>query len=317
VNQRTAIAQILRNSRAVLIACHLGPDGDCLGSGLALALALRRLGIAATVASADGVPAGLGFLPGARDVVASAPADAVFDVAVTVECSTLDRAGALEPAIRRARTIVAIDHHSEMPPYAHLVDWDRGAAAVGEQVADLIARLGVPLDAPISLCLQAALVTDTGVFRYSNTTPATLRLAADLAERGAPIHLVVREVYEQQPASGLRLLGLALAGLTLHHDGAVAVTAITPEMLAAAGATPEMVTGIAGLLRTIVGVRLAMTFEAGGVRADRVAQALGGGGHPVAAGADVPGSLEDVVRRALLLAAREIEAVCDDESTTA
>ncbi|MDR7417582.1 MAG: DHHA1 domain-containing protein [Armatimonadota bacterium] len=312
-----------------MIVCHVGPDGDCLGSGLALGWALRALGVAATVASADGVPASLSFLPGAAEVVTGVAQDVVADVAVTMECSTLDRAGRLEDAVRRARTIVAIDHHADLEPYAHLTDWDRTAAAVGEMVADLIARLGVRVDRTIALCLQTALVTDTGVFRYANTTPRVLRLAADLAEAGAPVFEVVRHVYEQQPASALRLLGQALNGLTLHHDGAVAVTAITPDMLGATGASRDDVSGIAALLRTIAGVRLAMTFEADGdvirvslrsrdgVRADRIARALGGGGHPAAAGADVPGSLDETMRRALALAAEEIEAVRDDEPPSA
>jgi phosphoesterase RecJ-like protein len=313
----------------VLVAGHLGPDGDCLGSGLALAWALRRLGSTVTVASADGVPPALAFLPGAADVVTDVAPDHVADAAVTVECSTVDRAGRVEAAVRRARTIIAIDHHADLMPYAHLADWDQTAAAVGEQVADLIHRLGVPVDRVIALCLQTALVTDTGVFRYANTTPRVLRLAADLSERGAPVFEIVSRVYEQQPAPALRLLGQALAGLTLHHDGAVAVTAVTPEMLAAAGATREAVSGIAALLRTVAGVRLSMSFEedAGivrvslrsrdGVRADRVAQALGGGGHPSAAGAEVTGRLDDVVRHGLALAAREIDRAMHEASTDA
>jgi phosphoesterase RecJ-like protein len=329
MDPRAAIAQTLKTSTRVLIVCHAGPDGDCLGSGLALGWALRALGVAVTVASPDGVPRGLAFLPGAAEVVTTVPGDAAADVAVTVECSTLDRAGAWERAVRRAPTIIALDHHADLEPYAHLADWDPTAAAVGEQVADLIARLGVAIDRSIALCLQTAVVTDTGVFRYANTTPRVLRLAARLAECGAPVADVVRHVYERQPASAVRLLGLALSGLTLHHDGAVAVTAVTPEMLAATGASREDVSGIAALLRTIAGVRVAMTFEADGdvvrvslrsrdgVRADRIARALGGGGHPAAAGADVRGGLDETVRRALLLAAREIDAVDNGEPAPA
>ncbi|MDR7484171.1 MAG: DHH family phosphoesterase [Armatimonadota bacterium] len=324
MEERAAIARTLRASRRVLIVCHVGPDGDCLGAGLALAAALDRLGVAATVASPDGVPPSLRFLPGAGEVVTGVDdADAV-QVAVTMECSTLDRSGPLEAAVRRAGIIAAIDHHADHTPYAHLTDWDPAAAAVGEQVADLIGRLGVPIDRPIALGLLTALVTDTGVFRYANTTPRTLRLAADLVERGATIHEIVRAVYEDQPPSALRLLGHALAGLTLHHGGAVATTLITPAMLAAAGATGEEVSGIAGVLRTIAGVRVAMTFEdreggvrvsirtRNGARADRVARALGGGGHRAAAGAEVSGTLRDVVRRALDAAALEVTGGADD-----
>jgi phosphoesterase RecJ-like protein len=327
VDPRAAIAQTLKSSSCVLIVCHVGPDGDCLGAGLALGLALRRLAVPTTVASADGVPPSLAFLPGAAAVVTAVPAARV-DVAVTMECSTLDRAGALAEAVRRARTIVAIDHHADHVPYAHLLDWDLHAAAVGEQVADLIDGLGVTVDRDIAVCLLTAVLTDTGVFRFANTTPRALRLAATLMERGAAVHEVVRLVYEEQPPSTLRLLGRVLDGFTLHYGGAVATAVITPDMLAVCGARPEEASGIAAMLRTIAGVRLAMTFEGGGsrvrvsirsrdgARADRVARTLGGGGHPAAAGADVTGSLEEAMRLALEAAAREVGAIPHGDQAT-
>ncbi len=314
-----AIARTLKDSPSTLIVCHVAPDGDCLGAGLALAAALRRLGGSVTVASADGVPANLAFLPGADAIVRRVPDGAAFDAAVTMECSDLDRAGSLAPAVQRARTIIAIDHHAGHVPYAHLTDWDPRAAAVGEQVAELIGALGVPVDRPIALGLLTALITDTGVFRYGNTTAGTLRLAADLIDRGATIGEIVRAVYEEQPPSALRLLGQALSGLALHEGGAVATTVVTPAILAAAAAAPEEASGIASLLRTITGVRLAMTFEErdgsvrvsirarDGLRADLVAKALGGGGHAAAAGAEASGSLADVTRRALEEARQEIQ----------
>lgn len=317
---RAAVAQALKSSARTLIVCHTSPDGDCLGAGLALALALERLGRSVVVGSQDGVPSALAFLPGAGRVVTHVPDDAPYAVAVTMECGTLGRTGALAPAVAKASMIIAIDHHEDHLPYAHLTDWDPDAAAVGEQVADLVRRLGVAIDRPIALNLLAALVTDTGVFRFANTTPSTLRLAADLVERGASIPEIVRAVYEDQPASALRLLGTALAGLELRAGGRIAFTVLTPAMVAAAGASPQDAPGIAGLLRTIQGVRLALVLEQraeivhvsirsrDGARANAVAQALGGGGHPAAAGAEVRGSLEDTVALALEAAVRELDA---------
>lgn len=326
MDPRTAIARVLRNSTRVLIVCHAGPDGDCLGSGLALAAALRRIGARATVASPDGVPASLAFLPGADEVVSSVADGDQAQVAVVLECSSLERTGPMEPAVRRARTMVAIDHHPDHQPYAHLTDWDPASAAVGVQVADLIGRLGVAVDRTMATCLLAAIVTDTGVFRYTNTRPSTLRLAADLMDRGAPLQEIVRAVYEEQPSPALRLMGLALAGMVLHFGGTIAATVITPDMLAAAGARPEDSSGIAAALRTVAGVRVAMSLEerSGRVRvsirtrdaarADRIARALGGGGHHAAAGAEVAGTLDEVLRRALEAAVREVEASGDGGS---
>jgi phosphoesterase RecJ-like protein len=318
VEVRAAIAQALTASARILIACHSGPDGDGLGSGLALALALERLGRAATVACQDGVPENLAFLPGADRVVRAAPVGATFDAAVTIECSTLDRAGTLAAAVGAAPLVVAIDHHEDHRPYAHLIDLDPTAAAAGEQVADLIRRLGVEIDRAMATNLLTAILTDTGVFRFPNTTPRALRLAADLIERGAVAHEIVRAVYEEQPAAALRVLGAALQRIELREGGAVALTVVTPEMLAAAGAGPEDVQGIAAVLRTIRGVRLALVFEQradavrvsirarDGARANAVAQALGGGGHPGAAGAEVARPLREVVALALDAAGGEI-----------
>lgn len=315
---RAAIAQALKTSARTLIVCHTNPDGDCLGTGLALAIALERLGRAAVVGSQDGVPETLTFLPGAARIVAAVARDVAFDTAVTIECGSLDRAGTLKSAVAAAPTVIAIDHHEDHRPYAALTDLDPTAAAVGEQVADLIPRLGVVIDPTIALNLLTAIATDTGVFRFANTTARTLRVAADLIERGAVLHDIVRAVYEEQPASALRVLGAALAGIELREGGAIALTVITPAMLQAAAASPEDVRGVAAMLRTIRGVRLALVFEErssavhvsirarDGVRANTVAQSLGGGGHPAAAGAEVRRSLAETVTLALDAARREL-----------
>jgi phosphoesterase RecJ-like protein len=319
VDLRAAIAQTLRDSTHTLIVCHVAPDGDCLGAGLALAAALGRVQKPATVASTDGVPPSLAFLPGVDRVITELPEGEPAPVVVTIECPSPDRTGRFAPALGTARTVIAIDHHEDHVPYANLTDWDPSAAAVGEQVAEVIERLGVEIDRPIALSLLTAVVTDTGVFRYTNTTPHTLRLAADLMERGATVHEIVRMVYEEQRASTLRLQGHVLSGLQLHCGGAVAVGLVTRDMLAESRAGPEETSGIAAILRTLAGVRLALLFEErdetvrvsirsrDGARADRVARALGGGGHPAAAGAEVAGDVGQVLERALGLAVHELK----------
>lgn len=324
MDPRETIARTLKTGGQVLIVCHLGPDGDCLGAGLALAGALERIGVSATVACEDGVPDTLAFLPGAGGVVTGVPDTLDIPVAVALECGTLDRAGGLAPALERAGTLVAIDHHGQPPLDAHLTYWDPAAAAVGELVMDLIANLGMVVDRPIATCLLTALVTDTGVFRFANTTPRTLRLAAELMELGADLREVVRAVYEEQPAPAVRLLGHALAASQLYENGAVAMTAVTPAMLAAAGAKLDDVAGIAAVLRTISGVRLAVVLEdrgstvrlsiraRDGVRADFMAQALGGGGHAGAAGAEMKCGIEEATPRVHSASSRAVRSVGDD-----
>ncbi|MDR7404622.1 MAG: DHHA1 domain-containing protein, partial [Armatimonadota bacterium] len=289
----------------------------CLGSALALGLALTRVGVPARVGSADGVPEPFRALPGASAVVTTPP-PGPWDAAVAVECSSPDRAGAFAEVLARARVVVNVDHHLTNTGYGHLVYLDPSAAAVGEMVAEIIRALGVPLDREIAQALLTAVVTDTGAFRYPNTSPQTLRLAAELMEAGGSVAEIVERVYETRTAAGLRLLGLALASLRVSPDGRVAWTTVTPAMLAQAGAAPEDTTGIVGVLRQIRGVKVALLFEQtpdgvrvgirsrDGVRSHVIAEAFGGGGHPGAAGFTAAGRLEEVVAATLAEVEREL-----------
>ena len=300
------IAATLRTSRSVLIVCHVGPDGDCIGSALALALALDALDVPCIVGSADGVPETLRFLPASARIVTVPPADPP-DASVAVECSTPERAGTFAAALVSARTVVNLDHHLMNSQYGTIVYWDTTAAAVGEQVEEIIRALGVPVTPAIAECLLAAVVTDTGVFRFPNTSPKVLRLAAALVEAGASTHRIVEQVYEARTPGSVRLLGQALATVRMTPDGRAAWTVVTPPMLADSGALPEDTTGIAGALRQISGVRVALMFEhtgdgirvsirsRDGARSNVIAEALGGGGHAGAAGFTQQGTLDDVV----------------------
>jgi phosphoesterase RecJ-like protein len=317
------IAGILKSSPDALIVCHVGPDGDCLGGSLALALACETVGVRAVVGSADGVPEAYAVLPGAARIVAVPPAEKRFNVGVAVECSNLDRAGTFAEALRGSRTLINIDHHLSNAGYGNIVYWDTSAAAVGEQVHEIIRAMGVALTPAIAQCLLTAIVTDTGSFRFPNTTPRTLRLAADLMDLGASVHAVVERVYETRTPGSLRLTGAALRELTLSADGRIAWTVVTPEMLQQAGALTEDTAGLVGMLRQIRGVKVAFLFEvtpAGvrvgirsrdAVRSNVIAETFGGGGHKGAAGFTAEGELDDVIARTLAEAEKELRAQSD------
>ncbi len=311
------IAKTLRKSRNVLIVCHVGPDGDCLGSAVALQLALRHLGVDAVVGSADGVPETFLFLPGV-DRIVTTPPSTPFDAGVAMECSTLERAGVFAPALAASKVLINIDHHLSNAGYGHLNYWDTTAAAAGEQTYEVIRALGVPLDAAIAQALLTAVVTDTGVFRFPSVTAHILRLAATLIDAGAAVHPVVERVYETKTLGGLRLLGIALTKAQVSGDGQIIWSVITPEILATAGATSQETTGIVGGLRQLRGVRVALLFEVvpegvrvsirsrEGVRSNVIAEALGGGGHAGAAGFTASGDVADVVAKTLLEVQKEL-----------
>jgi len=305
--------------RRVLLLNHVSPDGDCLGSTLALAHALHARGQHAVVASSDGVPEMYRFLPGAGQIVTELPPDEPFDAAVFMECSTPDRAGVLAARAVGVPLWINIDHHVSNGGYGDLILYEPSAAAVGELVTPIVQALG-PIDPPTATCLLAALLTDTGSFRYASVTPRTLRIAADLVEAGASPGDVYTQVYENRPAAALRLLGMALSRLEISADGRVAWTAVTQEMLRASGASMEESEGIVGALRAIGGVQVALLFKEEpdgirvslrgrpGVRAHVIAEAFGGGGHAAAAGFTAAGPLPDVVRRTLDAVERELAA---------
>jgi phosphoesterase RecJ-like protein len=314
------IADALRGRRHVLLLNHVSPDGDSLGSTLALARALWARGQQATVGSADGVPAVYRFLPGSDRVVADLPPDARVDAVVFMECSTPERAGPLVARAAGAPLWINIDHHLSNSGYGDLVLHDPAAAAVGELVYPIVRALVPSLDPKTATCLMTALLTDTGSFRYPSVTPKTLAIAAELVAAGASPADVYTQVYENRPAAALRLLGMALARLVVSEDGRVAWTAVTQEMLRASGATMEESEGIVGSLRSIAGVHVAVLFKEepdgirvslrarGGVQAHVIAEAFGGGGHAAAAGFTASGPLDEVVRRTLEVVARELGA---------
>ncbi len=313
------IATILKTAPSVLIVCHVAPDGDCLGASLALALACEAMGVRAVVGSADGVPEVYAGLPHADRIVSAPPRDQ-FGVGVAMECSSLERAGRFAGSLEGTSTLINIDHHLSNTGYGTVVYWDTAAAAVGEQIYEIIQAMGTSLSPQIAQCLLSAIVTDTGSFRFPNTTAKTLRLAAALMDAGASVHQVVERVYETRSAASLRLLGQALTHLALSPDGRVAWTVVTAEMLRAAGAMPEETTGIVGLLRQIRGVKVALLFEVtpdgvrvgirsrDGARSNVIAETFGGGGHTGAAGFTATDHLDAVVMRTLAEVERELRA---------
>jgi bifunctional oligoribonuclease and PAP phosphatase NrnA len=314
------IAEALQSRSSVLLLNHVAPDGDCLGSTLALAHALWARGQRATVGSADGVPEMYRFLPGSDRVQSLVPGTETFDAVVFMECSTPERAGPLAPRAAGIPLWVNIDHHLGNTGYGDLLDYDAEAAAVGELVYPIVRGLTPAVSPAAATCLMTALLTDTGSFRYASVTPRTFALAGELVAVGAHPAEIYTEVYENRPPSALRLLGMALAHLAVSDDGRIAWTAVTQTMLRDAGAEMEQSEGIVSALRALRGVHVALLFKEepdgirvslrarAGVRAHAIAGAFGGGGHAAAAGFTAHGALDDVIRRTLEVVRRELGA---------
>jgi bifunctional oligoribonuclease and PAP phosphatase NrnA len=296
-------ADLIRRSRKFLVACHVRPDGDALGSALALANALRQMDKDVTIVAVDGVPDLYTFLPDSDEIVRET-SDRDFDVSIVVDCDGIERVGDALDTVRSARFIIAIDHHAYSPPFGNIGLYDPSAAATCEIVIDLIDRLGVMLDESMASCLMTGIVSDTGAFRFANVTPRTFLHAARLAAAGASPSAVARLVYESRSPSSARLLGIALAGLKMNDHARLVWSTLSLDDFRTAGASEADTDGIINHITAIRGAQVAILFREasdgatlvslrskGSVDVREIAKVFGGGGHAAAAGCTVQSTL--------------------------
>jgi phosphoesterase RecJ-like protein len=291
-------AKVLRGARDIVVCAHVDPDGDAVGSVLGLTLALAKLGIAVTPTLADdaAAPGAYAFLPGFDRYRPVGELD-VPDVFVALDTPTPARLGQALPLAECCRERVIIDHHPDSACFlSSICTIDPSAASTGELVWELLPHLGVAADAEIATCLYTSLVTDTGRFQYSNTTPRTLRNAADMADAGVDLHSIYAHVYESRSAGALELVGRTLSRITLANGGAVAYSWIDDEDLAECEVTPSDTETLIDQVRQLRGVDAVFLVKMGAGDAKvslrskgdgdvgSVARAMGGGGHRAAAG---------------------------------
>lgn len=316
------IAELFRRYNTFLVVTHYRPDGDAVGSQLALALILRGLGKQVTVWNDDPVPAKFRFLPHC-DLVQRPPATPQdFDVVVSVDISTWTRAGSAAERIRSRQRFINLDHHVSNEKFADLNWVVPEAPASGCLVYELIQKGGFELTRDIATCLYAAIATDTGSFTYANTTAAAMRAAADLVAAGVNVGELSRQVYESYPYARLRLLQLALADLTLADRNRIAYYWLTNEMFEQSGAKREDTEGLIDHARSIEGVLVAVVFEElpepGKVRmsfrskhpkvdVNSIARHFGGGGHREAAGARMTGESHEIEAKVLAAISKTIQ----------
>jgi phosphoesterase RecJ-like protein len=295
-----------------LMLGHVHPDGDVLGTLLGLGLALERAGWRVTCAGPDPVPEVLDFLPGAARWQVWRTAPRRFDTIVLTDCPNDGRTEGLLAASRGPDSqVLNIDHHPDNRRYGTLNWLDPSAAATGEMVFDLLTGLGWPIGREVALNLYTAVHTDTGSFRYSNTTPRTFRIAAALTAEGAEPALVTDRLYQRRAKDALLTLGALLGRVEVSADGRIASLTV-PE-----GAASEDFMAAEDLVtypRSIGGVKVAILLRAepgglvkaslrgkGEIPVNRIAHRFGGGGHENAAGCTLPGPLD--AAKATLLAA--------------
>ena len=300
---------LLRRYHKIFIAAHIMPDGVCIGSTLALMLALRRLGKSVTVACHDHVPNTFNYLPGATELKPVLPGDE--DLLVYLDGSAADRFGAAyNPTKFPTRPTLVIDHHITNDNFAPLNYVDRHAASTAEIIYRLIRALDVPLDRDLAQCLLTGIITDTLGFRTSNTTVDTFRAVTALIEAGGSIPDIIERSFNQIPLAALRLRGKVFMNATL--DGIILWAEVPYRLQRELGLNSNGASGIINQLLSVEDAKIAVLFiekENGkidvglrsrvGYDVSSIATRLGGGGHKQAAGVLLDGPLSTVRERVL------------------
>ncbi len=308
MNSLGEIAEALKANDSFVILSHVRPDGDAIGSTIALGSALEAMGKKVTMINEDGVPDSLAFLPSADRV--NTPSDVVLDVdvAIAVDCANKPRLGenALKMAAN-AKTWINIDHHKSNPGYGDLNHIDSVSPATGQILYDLLTQEDMPFTAESRDSIYVAVSTDTGSFKYSGTTAATYEMAADLVRRGVDVGKINELTYDSHPFRRIALIRSLLNTLEMSDCGRIADWQLLLSVKHELDLKPDDSEDLINMIRSIDGVTVALYFEeladesirvsvrsgVDSLDACEVAQVFGGGGHAKAAGIRMEGPIAD------------------------
>jgi bifunctional oligoribonuclease and PAP phosphatase NrnA len=309
---RDAVVEALRRHDRFLVTTHENPDGDALGSLLAMKLALAQLGKDVVMYLADGAP-----LPSEYrfmeldELQRTLPPDAGDRVLVAVDCANESRLGPDPEILMSAQIVLDIDHHHDNTRFGDVNLVVADASSTGEVLRDVFADLGVELTPEIAEALYIALVTDTGRFQYTNTTPKAFRLAAELVEAGADVHRIFQGVYESVQFAKLKLLARALERAKIYEGGRVVVSILKRNDFTEVGAAEPYSEGIIDYLRAVEGAEMAVLIRepprvdgpthrvslrssVDELDVSPIARLFNGGGHRQAAGFSSELSVEEI-----------------------
>src|ERR1700682_27866 len=296
------IVHSIATRKRFVISSHSRPDGDSIGSQLAMAFALRALGKEVRVVNSDAAPGPLRAFPGVAEIEIAARVDGAFDAAIIMECGDLTRTGV---AGLEQFFVINIDHHPGNTGYGRVNWFDSTAAACGEMVHELIGALGVPLSVEMATHIYVAILTDTGSFHYSSISPRTFEICREALVAGVEPVLVARHVYDSNNIGRLRLFGTVLSAMQLDTTGRIAMVYLDHEMARAAGGTYDDTEGLINLPLTVKEIQAVVFFKQiegeqyrvslrskGDIDIGAVAKEFGGGGHKNAAGCTVNGAID-------------------------
>jgi phosphoesterase RecJ-like protein len=306
------IIDIISKSSKIAVTSHMQPDGDNIGSSLALCLALKKLGKKAVFVIDDNVPELYRFLKGAREAEKpSSVAEIDFDLLIALDCGDLERLGKAAQLVSKTK-LVNIDHHISNTKFGEMNLIEENASATAEIVYKLIKSMGIFIDKDIADCIYTGIVTDTGMFQYSNTSEETHSIAAELIIAGVSPSDIFNKIYQNSPKEKVLLLGEALKSLEFFNNDMISCISISKAQVDNIAEEDIDTEGIVNLGRDIFGVEVAIFLKQKETNLVKVslrsktyidvsiiAKDFGGGGHIRAAGCAVAGSLESVKQQIL------------------
>ena len=315
------VLEVIREHKTFCIVGHMRPDGDCIGSQLGLALALRNEGKKVAVWNQDAIPLKYKFLVG-DGLIEKPKAGQKFDCVIATDCASYERLGKVGDCVKQRKVLINIDHHATNPRYGD-VNWvSPREPSTGELIYRLLKVARWPITPPIADLLFAAISTDTGSFQYPNTRPGTFHAGAELVTRGANLAKICDEVYQSYPLSRAKLLKHVYSKFRLTDNDRIAWLWLKKKDFTRTGAESDDTEGLIDHLRAIEPVVVACVFEeiepemtrislrskSDKVNVSEICGQFGGGGHPAAAGARIPGKPLSVQRKVIAAVKRALKA---------
>jgi len=307
------VKQAIKKFNKFLITSHINPEGDAIGSQVAMASLLKKLGKESAMLDDSPVPNLLQFMKGTEHILKEMPHDFNYQAVIILDSPDLARIGRVSEYIKKDPVIINIDHHISNVNFGKFNWVEPEFSSAGEMVYDLFRAFKVKIALDEAIVLYAAIMTDTGSFRYSNTSSKTHRIVAELIDIGVKPYEMHTKIYETSSIQDTNLLGESLQTMKLTDDGKIAWLWVTKEMLKKTKASLEGTEGIINFARSIGGVEIAILFRETGtegrvkvsfrskgeVDVNKLAAEFGGGGHPTASGCTVFGKIEDVEKKVL------------------
>ncbi|AEA33691.1 DHH family phosphoesterase [Hippea maritima] len=304
------IGQILKSRSSFLIVSHKNPDGDAIGSSLALYRALKEMGKEVYVENPTKPAYTYDFLKD-YEIIEPVSNSKDVEVVISVDTAEISRCG-LSDGYVKDKLFINIDHHKTNPGFGDINLIEPEASAVGCLVWDILTISNIPISKATAEYLYLSILTDTGSFRYSSTKPKTFRIAADLLERGVEPWFVASNIYESEKLETFKLLSLVLGTLELFYDGRLAIAYVTQEMFRKTNTTADNTEGFVNYARSIRGVEVGILLREdepdkfkisirskGNIDVSDVAVHFNGGGHKNAAGGSIEAKLEDAKKKVI------------------